>query len=239
MTCAKCASWPTRKASGIATWISRAAILDGDARELLLQRGDARLHGAQHLAAHRRRSPGRRRARQVAVGLRLPDLDRRARALVDGEVGVAGSRRRLPVPDHVQLRVDAAQRVGHERVAEVLERAVLHRRARGSPGNRGSPVTRRKSGFGDHRRPALRRQHADVLAVVERLVREERPLHEVDQVRADVVQPLALLGGVEEPRRPDVRRARRPPSSGGARSPCRPPARPRCPAAARRTPRDR
>ena len=33
---------------------------------------------------------------------------------------------------------------------------------------------------------------------------KQRPLHEVDQVRADVVQPLALLGGVEEPRRPDV-----------------------------------
>ncbi len=37
---------------------------------------------------------------------------------------------------------------------------------------------------------------------------KQRPLHEIDQVRADVVQPFALLDRVEKPRRPDVRRAR-------------------------------
>ena len=36
-------------------------------------------------------------------------------------------------------------------------------------------------------------------AVVERLVGEQRPLREIDQVRADVGERLALLVDIEEP----------------------------------------
>ena len=71
----------------------------------------------------------------------------------------------------------------------------------------------------------------DVLPVVDRLVGEERPLHQVHQVRADVVEPLALLVDVEEPRRAGCSARPPPSSSGGARSPCRRRAPPRCRAA--------
>ena len=56
--------------------------------------------------------------------------------------------------------------------------------------------------------PALRGQHLDVAAVVDRLFGKQRPLDQVDEMGADVVQPFALLRVVEEPRRPDVRRTR-------------------------------
>ena len=70
------------------------------------------------------------------------------------------------------------------------------------------PVTRRKSASGIHVGQRCGGQHADIGAVVDGLLGKQRPLHEIDEVRADVAGALALLGGVEEPRRPDVRRAR-------------------------------
>ncbi len=99
-----------------------------------------------------------------------------------------------------------ARGVGHERVAEVLERVVLD-----VPGQGGGDVL---AGHPpeliarDHGGPALRALHAHVLAVIEGLVGEQGPLHEVDQVGADVVEPLALLVGVEEPGGADVGRPR-------------------------------
>ena len=56
-------------------------------------------------------------------------------APVPREVRVASALGRLPVPDHVQRHVRAAQPVGDERVAEVLEPPVLHVAARAHPGN--------------------------------------------------------------------------------------------------------
>ena len=90
---------------------------------------------------------------------------------------------------------------------KVLERAVLHvsrERTRKSrlPGH--APEV----GFGDRRRPSLRGEHTHISRVVDALVRKECPLHEIDQVRADVVQALTLLGRVEEPAGADVGYAR-------------------------------
>jgi hypothetical protein len=63
-------------------------------------------------------------------------------------------------------------------------------------------------GAGNVRGPALGREHLRILLVVEGLIGEEAPLHQVHEVGADVVEPLALLVAVEEPGGPDVGRAR-------------------------------
>ena len=73
--------------------------------------------------------------------------------------------------------------------------------------SRASPLTRGASEAGMSW-PVTRLQDAHVLAVVQRLLREQRPLHEVREVGADVVEALALLVAVEEPGRADVGRAR-------------------------------
>ena len=101
---------------------------------------------------------------------------------------VAGAGRRFPIPDDVQLRVDALERVRDERVAVVLEPPVLDERRQlfGKPRRVGHAA---EVGLRNPRRPPLRGEHLDVGAVVDRLVRKERPLHEIDEVRADVARP--------------------------------------------------
>ena len=61
-------------------------------------------------------------------------------------------------------------------------------------GKRGSRVTRWKSCCEIAVGQRCADSDPDVRAVVDGAVREERPLHQVDEVGADVVQPLALLG---------------------------------------------
>ena len=141
----------------------------------------------------------------MLLGGALADLDLRARAPVAGVVRVAAPRRRLPVPDRVDRDVGAAQRVGHERVAEVLEDVAFHVRRQG--GRELLAGHAPELGSRDQRRPALRPQHADVGPVVQRLLGEERPLREVDEMGPHVVEPFALLLRVEEPDGPRVRRA--------------------------------
>ena len=95
----------------------------------------------------------------------------RATALVDREVRVARARRRLPVPDHVQLGVDAA----HACRTPACCRS--SRACRSSP--RGARLAGKSRlagdalevGLRDHRRPALRRRAPSRPAVVERLLR--------------------------------------------------------------------
>ena len=61
--------------------------------------------------------------------------------------------------------------------------------------------------FSGQRRPL---KDLDVLAVVERLIGKRGPLHEIDDVRADVGEAFAVFVDIEEPRRAPQRRRRRP-----------------------------
>jgi hypothetical protein len=64
---------------------------------------------------------------------------------------------------------------------------------------------RQQLGRPELRRPTPGAEHAHVRPVVDGLAGEENERHEVDEVRRQVAEGLALLGRVEEPGRPQVR----------------------------------
>ena len=113
---------------------------------------------------------------------------------------IARAGRGFKVPQDVQLGVDAADRVGDHRVAKVRQLAVLdlRRQVRGEFGPAGDAleVSRRQ-----HGRPAAGGADLQIAFGADRLLREQHPHHQIDQVCADVGQPLALDRAVEEPRR--------------------------------------
>ena len=182
-----------------------AAVLDADTRVVGLHCLDLRLHRCEHLGLRRGTDRNDVELGQIAIGFRLADLDARACAAVVSKVRVAGSGRRFPIPDDVQLRVDAFERVRDERVAVVLEPSVLDER-RQLLRESWSVGHAAEFRLGNPGRPSLRSEHFDVGAVVDRTVREERPLDEIDEVGSDIARRLALLVGIEEPRRPDIGR---------------------------------
>ena len=182
-----------------------SAILDADAWILRLHGLDFCLHRRKHFRLRCGIDRHDIQFRQVPIGLRLPNLNARARAAIKGKVRVAGTSWCFPIPDDVQLRMDPFERVRDERVAVVLQASVLDERRK---------LLRKASrighaaevGLGNPRRPALRGDHLDVGVVVDRTVGEQRPLNQIDEMRADVARRLALFVRVEKPRRPDVRR---------------------------------
>ncbi len=138
----------------------------------------------------------------IALLLALPDHQIAIGAAHHRIVGIAGTGGRFEVPDDRYLRVHAADGVVDFAVGIRVQAAVrLHILAQIV----GNACELRHAGElrgTDRRRPAPRAQHANVLAIINDLVRETFPLHEIDQVRGDVDQAFALLRGVEEPGRP-------------------------------------
>src|SRR5690349_5769577 len=106
---------------------------------------------------------------------------------------IARARRGFPTPQNVELNVDVPQRVRDAGVAVVVDRVA------GLAGD----LTKFR---GRHSRgPAAGGDHLDIEERVQDLLREQRPLYEVDQVRADVREGLALFVDVEEPDRAEIR----------------------------------
>ncbi len=148
------------------------------------------------------------------VELRLPlllgtlqHLEAREASAHERRVRVARSGRRLVAPARLHARVRAAHGVGRLAVREVVESPVLHPRGQLGrqllePRHPLQLVARQRG------RPVPRRGQRELALVVDRLLREEQPRHQVDEVRRDVGERLALLAGVEEPGRPQVRRSR-------------------------------
>src|SRR5437773_5093010 len=202
VTWAKWASWPSRNESGIVMWISAPRSL-ADAGIAWLQRLEPGPNRREDLRLHRGRGWHHVQFRAKAIGARLSHLDAGPRAAIEGEMRVAGSGLGLPVPDHVQLRVDPAQGVRDERVAEVLEPALLDR---GGDALRKSRLVRDAPEilYRDPGRPPLGRQDVNIGVIVNRPAGKEGPLRQVHEVRADVVESVALLGRVEEPGWSDV-----------------------------------
>src|SRR5207247_5047787 len=124
-----------------------------------------RLHCREDLWLRRGRGRHDVQLRAKAIAARLSHLDASARAAIEGEMRIAGSDWRLPVPNYVQLRVDPAQDVRDERVAEVLKLALLDR---GGDARRKSRLVRDAPEilFRDPGRPPLSRQHVDIGVIV-------------------------------------------------------------------------
>ena len=96
-----------------------ALVGHGDARVFRLQTRDLRSDGREYVRFQRRSIRNDVELRLIPVRARLPYLNLRTIAAIESEVGVAATRRRLPIPDDVQLRVDAAYGIRDERVGVV------------------------------------------------------------------------------------------------------------------------
>ena len=172
---------------------------------------------ARDRRARGRRAPGRcssgdagndEELGQVFIGGGLAHLDARPRAAIEREVRVAAAWRRFPIPDHVQLRVHTAQRIRHQRVRVVLERAILHRRRERSgriAGRRSHAGTRSRES-----RSASAARPARGCRIDSRWLRPGNSVHCTRSTRCVPMSfsPSPCSTASKNHGRPDVRRAR-------------------------------
>lgn len=130
----------------------------------------------------------------VVLGGALADFNAGLGAAEDGFVGIAHA---FEIPADVHLDVDAAEGVGDEVVAEVVEVAVAE--VTGERGGDGGAAGDAAPLFGvEDGGPAAGVEEGDVGAVVDGEIGEGDPLGEVDKVGADVGEGFALLFDIEE-----------------------------------------
>src|SRR5580692_6586694 len=135
----------------------------------------------------------------------LPKLDPRFRAAKRSLVHIA--RLRFPVPSDVERHMRAANGISNRIVAIVIELAILNMRA-----ERGRellfPGDTLEIGLRNYGRPAPRALELNVFLIIDAVVGKRGPLHQIDDVRADVGEPFAVLVHVEKPDRPPQGHAR-------------------------------